>query len=241
MAKKILLFIVEGPTDETALSTVFNRIFSSELIRFHVIHGDLLTKDFITPDKIIAEVNAQIKRFCGNIYKPIHFAGVVHLIDTDGAFIPENAIIKDQSKGRAYPYYTDDTILTPAPDSVIDRNKRKRSNILKLTGLQRIGGIPYQIYYFSCNLDHVLHGERNLTEDEKILKARDFDLRYADHPDAFIRLLKSAEILAPGDYRETWSYIQSGLLSLQRRSNVGLILPEIDHSVGIDALQKADS
>ena len=27
--KKVMLFIVEGPTDETSLSTVLNRIFSS--------------------------------------------------------------------------------------------------------------------------------------------------------------------------------------------------------------------
>ena len=38
--KKILLFIVEGPTDETSLSTVLSRIFSSDEIKFHVVHGE---------------------------------------------------------------------------------------------------------------------------------------------------------------------------------------------------------
>lgn len=36
--KKIMLFIVEGPTDETALSTVLSRIFSSDTVRFQVVH-----------------------------------------------------------------------------------------------------------------------------------------------------------------------------------------------------------
>ena len=39
--KKIILFIVEGPSDETSLSTVLSRIFSSSSVKFQVIHGDI--------------------------------------------------------------------------------------------------------------------------------------------------------------------------------------------------------
>jgi len=42
--KKVMLFIVEGPTDETSLSTVLNRIFSSSTVKFQVVHGDILTR-----------------------------------------------------------------------------------------------------------------------------------------------------------------------------------------------------
>ena len=49
--KKVMLFIVEGPTDETSLSTVLNRIFSSATVKFQVIHGDILTRDFTSSDK----------------------------------------------------------------------------------------------------------------------------------------------------------------------------------------------
>ena len=51
--KKVMLFIVEGPTDETSLSTVLNRIFSSATVKFQVIHGDILTRDFTSSDKIV--------------------------------------------------------------------------------------------------------------------------------------------------------------------------------------------
>ena len=78
--KKIMLFIVEGPTDETALSTVLSRIFSSDTVRFQVVHGDVLTQDFVGPDKMVAAVNEQIKRFRGNIYRPGDFCKVVHLL-----------------------------------------------------------------------------------------------------------------------------------------------------------------
>lgn len=66
--KKVVLFIVEGPTDETSLSTVLNRIFSSSTVKFQVVHGDILTRDFTSSDKIVAAVWAQVKEFMGSIY-----------------------------------------------------------------------------------------------------------------------------------------------------------------------------
>ena len=67
--KKVMLFIVEGPTDETSLSTVLNRIFSSATVKFQVIHGDILTRDFTSSDKIVAAVWEQVKEFMGSIYR----------------------------------------------------------------------------------------------------------------------------------------------------------------------------
>ena len=67
--KKVMLFIVEGPTDETSLSTVLNRIFSSSTVKFQVVHGDILTRDFTSSDKIVVAVWAQVKEFMGSIYR----------------------------------------------------------------------------------------------------------------------------------------------------------------------------
>ena len=223
--KKIMLFIVEGPTDETALSTVLSRIFSSDTVRFQVVHGDVLTRDFVAPDRIIAAVNEQIKLFRGNIYKPSDFCKVVHLTDMDGAFIPEDSIIEEAAEGRQYPFYTDTQILTPEPANIIDRNTRKSRNIAKLSSTGRIGGIPYSFYYFSCNLDHVLHGRNNLSEAEKIACSRAFDLQYADAPNAFIRFMKEESFAVHGTYQETWAFIKQGTRSLERHSNFGIELP----------------
>ena len=67
--KKVMLFIVEGPTDETSLSTVLNRIFSSSTVKFQVVHGDVLTRDFTSSDKIVVAVWEQVKEFMGSIYR----------------------------------------------------------------------------------------------------------------------------------------------------------------------------
>lgn len=225
--KKIMLFIVEGPTDETSLSTVLSRIFSSDTVRFQVVHGDVLTKDFVESDKIIAAVNEQIKLFRGSVYKPGDFCKVVHLADTDGVFIPDGAVIKEEAaEGRQYPFYTDTQILTPEPANIINRNVWKSSNIAKLSSIGRIGGIPYSFYYFSCNLDHVLHGRNNLSEAEKIECSRAFDLQYADDPNAFIRFMKDESFAVQGTYQETWAFIKQGTRSLERHSNFGIELPD---------------
>lgn len=224
--KKIMLFIVEGPTDETALSTVLNRIFSSESVKFQVVHGDVLTQDFVAPDKIVAAVNEQIKQFRGNTYKPSDFCKVVHLADTDGVFIPDDAVIMEDTEERHYPFYTDTQILTPDPANIIDRNVRKSRNIARLSSIGKIGGIPYSFYYFSCNLDHVLHGSNNLSETEKIMYSRAFDLKYADDPNGFIRFMKDESFAVRGTYSETWAFIKQGVRSLERFSNFGIELPE---------------
>lgn len=224
--KKIMLFIVEGPTDETSLSTVLSRIFSSATVRFQVVHGDVLTRDFVAPDKIVAAVNEQVKLFRGSVYKPGDFCKIVHLADTDGAFIPESAVVKEALEGKQYPFYTDTQILSPEPENILDRNVRKSRNIARLSSIGKIGGIPYSFYYFSCNLDHVLHGRNNLNEAEKIMCSRAFDLRYADAPDAFIRFMKDESFAVRGTYQETWAFIKQGTRSLERHSNFGIELPD---------------
>lgn len=224
--KKIMLFIVEGPTDETALSTVLSRIFSSDTVKFQVVHGDVLTKDFVKPNQIVSAVSGQVKAFCGSVYKPSNFCKVIHLADMDGAFISESSVMEETDPQRDYPFYTDTHILTPEPASIIDRNERKSRNVSKLASISTVWKIPYSFYYFSCNLDHVLYGHNNLSEAEKIVSARAFDLAYADNPNAFIRFMKDESFAVHGTYHETWSFIKEGTHSLERHSNFGMELPE---------------
>ena len=112
--KKVMLFIVEGPTDETSLSTVLNRIFSSATVKFQVIHGDILTRDFTSSDKIVAAVWEQVKEFMGSIYRKSDICRIVHLTDMDGVFIPDDAVVEnDTVEIDTPPYYTETQIQMP--------------------------------------------------------------------------------------------------------------------------------
>lgn len=147
--KKVMLFIVEGPTDETSLSTVLNRIFSSSTVKFQVVHGDVLTRDFTSSDKIVAAVWDQVKAFMGEIYKKSDICRIVHLTDMDGVFVPDNAVVEDNMMADgAPPHYTETQIQTPNRVGILDRNKRKRKNVDRLSACPRIAGIPYSMYYF---------------------------------------------------------------------------------------------
>lgn len=226
-AKKILLFIVEGQTDETCLSTVLSRIFSSSQVQFQIVHGDILVQDFPSSDKIIAGVHKQISNFCGTIYRKSDICKVVHLADMDGVFIPDEAVVEHHGlPAEEYPKYTEEQIQTPNPQGIVRRNHCKRQNINRLSTVGKISGIPYSFYYFSSNLDHVLHGETNLMDWQKIELAKEFDLKYADDPNAFIRFMKESSFSVMGPYSETWAFIKAELHSLERYSNFGNFLPD---------------
>lgn len=227
--KKVMLFIVEGPTDETSLSTVLSRIFSSSTVKFQVVHGDILTRDFTSSDRIITAVWEQVKDFMGNIYKKNDICRIVHLTDTDGVFIADDSVIQDDTMEiGASPYYSETQIQTPNRAGVLNRNQRKRDNINRLSSCPTIAGIPYSMYYFSLNLEHILHGRTNLSNWEKIQCAEEFDLKYGDDPDGFTLFMKESSFSVCDDYRGSWAFIKTGLHSLERYSNFGIELPPID-------------
>lgn len=41
MTKKIILFLVEGPTDEDALAAVFTKLINEHDLEFDVLHTDI--------------------------------------------------------------------------------------------------------------------------------------------------------------------------------------------------------
>lgn len=62
-----IFVIVEGPTDEDALSSVLKQIFSSAEVHFHVIHGDITTEDAITANNaksyVAKRIAAEMKKY----------------------------------------------------------------------------------------------------------------------------------------------------------------------------------
>ena len=229
--KKVMLFIVEGPTDETSLSTVLNRIFSSATVKFQVIHGDILTRDFTSSDKIVVAVWAQVKEFMGSIYRKSDICRIVHLTDMDGVFIPDDAVVEnDTVETDTPPYYTETQIQTPNRAGILDRNQRKRNNIDRLSACPKVAGIPYSMYYFSLNLEHILHGRTNLSDWEKIRCAEEFDLKYGDDPDGFTLFMKESSFSVCDNYRRSWAFIKTELHSLERYSNFGIELPPLKNT-----------
>ncbi len=59
--KKVILFIVEGPTDEETLSPVLKKAFQREDVRFHVVHGDMTSNWSVSGNNAVKTVNEHIE------------------------------------------------------------------------------------------------------------------------------------------------------------------------------------
>lgn len=226
--KKVVLVVVEGPSEEAALGSIFKEYFSNDFVRFHVVHGDITTQDYISSDKIVEKICDQIHILQLRYgYDQTDYLKIIHLTDTDGVFISdrlviENAELKPLKKVRYY----EDHIETHSSSSTIDRNKRKGEVLIKLRSVNKIMDIPYKIYYNSCNLEHVLRGTlEDFSDEEKEEFADEFAERYENNVEEFIKFINGDDIAVPGTYMETWKYIwkANSVNSLNRHSNMHLI------------------
>ncbi len=220
--KKVIVFIVEGPSDEAALGSIMKEYFVSEEVQFVVVHGDITLRDSVSVDTILSKINIQMeivkKRYR---YRQEDFLRIIHIVDMDGVYIPKEDIkLADVEKVQ---YYTN-RIETKYPEAITERNKAKAEVLFKLRKTSKIHNIPYRIYFNSCNLEHVLYNElRNFTDEEKEELSDDFAERYEGRVDEFIEFISDASVAALGTYQKTWDFIEKGRNSLCRHTNMHLI------------------
>ena len=68
--KKILFVIVEGPSDDAALSVLLSRFFDSNVVHVHVMHCDITTELGVTPNNIVRTIGDCVKKFAGGYINP---------------------------------------------------------------------------------------------------------------------------------------------------------------------------
>ena len=87
MRKKAMIFILEGPSDDTSLAGSLKYIFSSSRIEPLVMHGDITSNRTITNRNIIKRLHEEIRAFCNTKFlTKSNILRIVHIIDTDGVF-----------------------------------------------------------------------------------------------------------------------------------------------------------
>lgn len=221
--KKVVLIIVEGPSDEEALGAVLNNYFGKDRVYVHTHHGDITTEKGNKCSNIISKVNECVKQ-CMRQYpfKRSDFKRIIHVVDMDGAFITDNAIAEDKDAYK--PIYTEEVIRTNHPEGIVKRNAQKRENINRLIPTSIIGNIPYQIYYMSSNLDHVLYNKLNSTDVEKENDAHNFAIKYKDDLNGFKAFLQDSDFSVNQNFIDSWDYIKQEKHSLERHTNFGQCL-----------------
>ena len=222
--KKIVFVIVEGPSDEEALGVLLNRIYDSESVYVQVMHCDITTELDVNANNVVAKIGDIVKKYAGRIFKYRDFSRIIHIADTDGAFIPNNAVVEDAAAVK--PHYSTTEIRTQRKSRIENRNLRKRECLNRLSSTSQIWRIPYQIYYMSCNLDHALYGKLNSTDDEKEADAFAFARRYKEDIPGFKKYISESDFSVAESYPRSWQYIREGLRSLERHTNFGLCFEE---------------
>ena len=218
--KKIVFVIVEGPSDEEALGVLLNRIYDNRAVYVQVMHCDITTELDVNAGNVIAKIGDVVKKYAGRAFKPGDFSRIIHITDMDGAFIPDDSVVEDDAVVK--PLYSVTEIRTRSKSAIEDRNHRKRDCLNRLSSASRIWGVPYQIYYMSCNLDHALYGKLNSTDDEKEADAFAFAKRYRNDIPGFMNYISESDFSVAGSYLRSWQYIREGLHSLERHTNFGL-------------------
>lgn len=225
--RKVALIIVEGPSDETALEQSFTALFNPDDVMIKVVHGDITADIGNNPSNIVLSVGNLVKDWASKYGLKRHdFLCVIHITDTDGAYISDANVIEDNSHNGP-PEYNETNIVASPGSKVRERNARKRANLNKLSSLTNVWRtIPYSIYYMSCNLDHVLYGVQNSDDETKRQNAYQFATKYKYDLDGFVEYISDPAIAVTGDYKETWRYIRQGLNSLHRHTNLSLCFQE---------------
>ena len=225
--RKIIFIIVEGPSDDDALGVIFSRIYDKSTVHVEVVHGDISSERGNNTGNIVGKVGDLLKQYAkSNHYSKSDFLEVIHIMDTDGTFIPDEKVVEDSSLRE--PRYSLTEICCSNPEQIQSRNKRKSENMDKLSKQNQIWvSIPYRCYYMSSNLDHVLHNLLNCSAEEKEKNALHFVNKYKSSLREFLQFLCESDFSVKTGYRESWDFIKEGLHSLERHSNLGLCFKDI--------------
>ena len=232
-SRKVCLFVVEGMADRTSLAlplqNLFRHFFDPACVEFDIMNGDITADYRIKPDTIIGQLGNHIKKYLDK--KKLKFDDLIQIIlvvDTDGAFIPDLHVIVDERAYRKYPFYLNDSIVTAnseEQEKIQVRNHRKVSNLKRIIFLPKVRKIPFCVYYFSCNMDHVFHNDANLDDNNKVSMAENIEDKFGGNYEGFIYYLRNS--FPEGvecSYDSSWSFIEEGTHSLKRNSNFVLFL-----------------
>ncbi|MBK5244990.1 MAG: hypothetical protein JJE18_08225, partial [Eubacteriaceae bacterium] len=116
--KKVVLFIVEGITDEDSLSGILNKLTDQKKIKFLIIREDITTMPGVSTrnikERIKERIDGEIKQYklkSNDIYQ------IIHLVDTDGCFIHEKYVFQS-STGKTI--YEEKGIFAKIPLKIIE-------------------------------------------------------------------------------------------------------------------------
>jgi len=226
-----MLLIVEGDCDETLLIGRLKELFREHEIRFEPQNTDILF-DFIEKNRPIKEkIGDKIKEILiKRKFKPHNIMAVIHIIDTDGCLIPNDRIIIDENQDVKTLYQSDHISVPDEKQKsfIRTRNEIRSRNIRTMNSTKIIlkkYKMPYQIFYFSRHLEHVIFNEPNPTKETKVDNIESFIEDLTEPIENYLKQYMPQLNAESYDeqYEESWTNIAQGVESLNRSTNTPLI------------------
>ncbi len=233
--KKYVLFLVEGKNDKKEIQAIIRAWWGSSFLdnyvdEYHVHKGDITSEKGTTEKTILKKLNDIVVEWRNGSEHPYQrittseVKKVIHIVDTDGVFIPDSSIIQtDDEKAQ----YFDDEIRYVNRSLMIGRNHCKASVLRKLMNVKQIDNIPYELYFASCNMDHLLFNDRNSILDNKSRNAMIFASE-CKNKEYLKSTIFSEKICINSTNGESWDFIQKGYNSLNRFTNINILLNSIN-------------
>lgn len=221
---KIILFLVEGKSDETSLALTLNRLLQGR-VKFFVIKTDITSDCGTTAENIKGLILEKVSFFLTE-HPQFQFSdidSIIQITDTDGVFVDNSKVVFDENHKKIF--YSEDSILTDNVNGIIYRNQTKAEILRELCSLKFLEApngkkIKYRIYYMSCNLEHVLHNLPNVeTDAEKERLSKFFRNASANDNNKLRDIVFTPSIECSGSYEDSWSFIQKATNSIKRKTN----------------------
>jgi hypothetical protein len=253
--RQVVLFLVEGDSERLALQDRIAALFDEIDESIEVFFPEIFQQDPEDPNAIIetgGDITQMYTVYPGNydekVYEyflrdfcdikkilPKDIKQIYQLVDMDGAYIPKGQIREYENPENAgKPHYGENEIVCKRQQSLISRHKRKRLNLdyLKTKKTIKVGSktIPFEVYFFSSNLDHFIHHEANLPDVQKTYVARCFSDGFIGDTEGFANVfLKDPDSTIGDTYEESWTQVteQDSLYSLQRHTNFNLLIEKL--------------
>lgn len=239
MTKKVILVVVEGETEQIILYDYLDTYFTESEVRFDVQRGDMLTKWEGTKKttNIKKTVGQVISHYLDkNKFLSKDLLAIVQITDADGCFIPHEHVKVNSDLNRSI-FYDETEILVGSmkkKEAIEERNTLKAQNIKILATSKSFtvkrNPVPYQLFYFSTNLEHVLWGERNEEAIGKVHKADEFMENLSCSIEEYLRPFLHADKGSSYEEKleESWTYVMQDCNSLQRSTNVPLLVEMVE-------------
>lgn len=232
MDKQIILFVVEGKSEQVSFENILNQLVTNDKIKFLLIQGDVTVKS--NKYTVVKKLSNNIINFFqlpkNKHLKISDIKKIVHLVDLDGVFINPSKIIKNDKNIKEY---NKNNYSVPNVEEIIKRNENKSSVLKKLLTTNYLNinekSIPYEIYYFSCNLEHVLHNNPNVNDiNEKIAFSDEFSAQYLGYEKYFIDFINDTSFAFNGNYVDSWNEAIKEENALKRMTNFNLFFEKDD-------------